>query len=251
MRRASKYMRPSMAGGRDWEQRLDGRLCRRLTSPSSTAEHRSSHPRRKSQARMDSSSTCPFASADSCCSSASACFWQTPGCTSRPGRRKYIRPMPRFLTSLITTPSGLLAIILLLSLACRPASAVQIKYTNCLPDSVQSQQPPFLQWVPVEAHAKFDTQNDAHNFQFIVWGNVTGSVNKQMLPPPTSPDWTNDNKTDGKIVNSENDANGTTVKSSIGMLTYTPWSSRSFFCEQALVGGHCPLAPVFNTTGKV
>ncbi|KJK78660.1 hypothetical protein H634G_06035 [Metarhizium anisopliae BRIP 53293] len=159
--------------------------------------------------------------------------------------------MPRFLTSLITTPSGLLAIILLLSLACRPASAVQIKYTNCLPDSVQSQQPPFLQWVPVEAHAKFDTQNDAHNFQFIVWGNVTGSVNKQMLPPPTSPDWTNDNKTDGKIVNSENDANGTTVKSSIGMLTYTPWSSRSFFCEQALVGGHCPLAPVFNTTGKV
>ncbi|EFY89777.1 integral membrane protein [Metarhizium acridum CQMa 102] len=243
-------MRPSMAGERYWEQRLDGWFCRRLTSPSSTAEHRSSHPRRKSLARMDSSSTCSFVPADSCRGSASACLWQTPGCTSRPGRRKWIRPMSRFLTSL-TTPSGFLAIIIFLSLACRPASAVQIKYTNCLPDSVQSQQPPFLQWVPVEAHAKFDTQNDTHNFQFIVWGNVTGSVNKQMLPPPTSPDWANDNKTDGKIVNSENDQNGTTVKSSIGMLTYTPWSHRNFFCEEALVGGHCPLAPVFNTTGKV
>jgi hypothetical protein len=151
----------------------------------------------------------------------------------------------------LAAPSTLFTLFFLVFLASAPVSAVRIKYTNCLPESVQNQDPPFLQWVPIEADAKFDTKGDKHNFQFVVWGNVTGSLNKGTLPAPTSPDWADDSKTDGKIIHSENDQNGTTVKSSISMLTYLPYTHRNFFCGEALVGGHCPLAPVFNTTGKV
>jgi hypothetical protein len=161
-----------------------------------------------------------------------------------------MQSLPSVLSTL-SALSGFFATLLVLLVIPTPVSAVQIKYTNCLPDSVQNQQPPYLQWVPLEADAKFDTKDDNHNFQFIVRGNVTGSLNKQELPNATSPSWADDSKTDGKIIHSENDQNGTTVKSSIGMLTYVPWSHRSFFCGEALVGGHCPLAPVFNTTGKV
>ncbi|OAA49415.1 integral membrane protein [Metarhizium rileyi] len=239
----------------NFENRLDGRFSGRLTSPWSTAQHRSSYPRRKPLAQRYPSSTCPCSEAlpvEICSASPfSTSSDQIPSCTSRPGRSKRLWHLSPTTLANLTSSFGFLTILLLLVLvASRPASAVQVKYTNCLPDSVQNQKPPFLQWVPVEAHAKFDTKNDTHNLQLVVWGNVTGSVNKQTLKPPNDPDWTNDNKTDGKIVNSENSQNGTTVKSSIGMLTYVPWSHRNFFCDEALVGGHCPLAPVFNETGK-
>lgn len=156
--------------------------------------------------------------------------------------------MPR-LTNLPNI-SWLFAVLLVL-LASPTVSAVRINVTNCLPEGFLSNDPPYLQWVPFEADAKFDTQSDKHNFQFIVWGNVKGSQDRRLLPPPNSGEWANDNFTEGKIVNSVNEQNGTTVKSSISMLSYVPYSHRNFFCTEALVGGHCPLAPVFNTTGKV
>ncbi|KAG5985219.1 hypothetical protein E4U55_000042 [Claviceps digitariae] len=146
----------------------------------------------------------------------------------------------------------LMTVVLFALLASAPVSAVRIRPTNCLPESFQNQNPPFIQWVPVEADAKFDTKSSKHNFQYIVWGNVTGSLQQVNLPPPEDRDyWNNPDKTNGKIINSDNSQNGTTVKSSISMLSYIPWSHRNFFCGDALVNGSCPLPPVFNTTGNV
>ncbi|QPH00113.1 hypothetical protein C2857_003334 [Epichloe festucae Fl1] len=148
--------------------------------------------------------------------------------------------------------SRLIIVALFALLALTPVSAVRIKPTNCLPESFQYQNPPFIQWVPIEADAKFDTKSDKHNFQYIVWGNVKGSLQRVDLPKPDDREyWTNPDKTNGKIINSDNSENGTTVKSSISMLSYVPWSHRSFFCGEALVNGTCPLPPVFNTTGNV
>ncbi|GAO15109.1 hypothetical protein UVI_02048320 [Ustilaginoidea virens] len=122
-------------------------------------------------------------------------------------------------TDTVTGTTRFLAMLVFALLTPNQVAAVRIQPTNCLPESFQAQKPPFIQWVPIAADARFDTANDKHNFRFIVWGNVTGSLNQQPLPGPGSRDWTNPNKTDGKIINSENSANGTTVKSSIGTLT--------------------------------
>ncbi|KAG6014592.1 hypothetical protein E4U43_006372 [Claviceps pusilla] len=176
--------------------------------------------------------------------------------SSGPKRQTMCNNRSRHASSIVSAASGtmrrLMTVALFSLLASTPVSAVRIRPTNCLPESFQNQNPPFIQWVPVEAHAKFDTKSNKHNFQYIVWGNVTGSLQRVKLPPPEDRDyWTNPDKTNGKIINSDNSENGTTVKSSISMLSYVPWSHRYFFCGDALVNGSCPLPPVFNTTGNV
>lgn len=250
MQTTSNHTRPSTAGRMGSENRqIKWPFSSGCKAPSSTTtnEHRSSHPRRKPLTSSDSSYTrhaagrrfpAPIYAAAS------------PDLTRHESWRYRLRH-----TSIFTgaaAMSRLITIALFSLLALTPVCAVRIKPTNCLPESFQNQNPPFIQWVPIEADAKFDTKSDKHNFQYIVWGNVKGSHQRVDLPKPDDGEyWTNPDRTNGKIINSDNSENGTTVKSSISMLTYVPWSHRSFFCSEALVNGTCPLPPVFNTTGNV
>ncbi|KAG5926976.1 hypothetical protein E4U42_002754 [Claviceps africana] len=215
-------------------------------APSSTrAIERRGHPRgRNLPTRTSSHHDTPCRTAGPVCAAASSHLTRRNTWRNR-SRAVSVVPSSRTMCSLMT-------VALCALLAAAPVSAVRVRSTNCLPESFQNQNPPFIQWVPVEAEAKFDTRSNKHNFQYIVWGNVTGSLQRVKLPPPEDRDyWTNPDKINGKIINSDNSENGTTVKSAISMLSYTPWSHRSFFCGDALVNGSCPLPPVFNTTGNV
>ena len=149
--------------------------------------------------------------------------------------------------------SSLIAALLLVLLASKPAAAVRIKPSNCL--SASSNKPgehPFLRWDPLAAEAKFDTKNGSHNFQFVAWGNVGGFQYADPFPSPNDTAYWNDaNKTNGKIVNSLDGTKATTLSSTIDMLSYTPWSHRENFCEMGLNNGVCPLGPVFNLSGNV
>lgn len=162
------------------------------------------------------------------------------------------RPPKTRHAQLLSQPSRFLAAIIILALlAVTPAGAVRIPFSNCLADSYRLGDPPPLQWEPLYADVVFDTQGDNHNLQVIVWGNVSGSMSSNSLPGPNDPYWTDDNKTDGKIIQSpepENDSpTATTLYRKIDVLTFEPWNQGVDFCVSGLVNASCPLGPVFNT----
>jgi hypothetical protein len=123
---------------------------------------------------------------------------------------------------------------------------------GCLSDSYRLFTPTPLQWVTQNVEVVFDTQHPGHNLRITMWGNVTGSRFNVTLPPPDSPDWTNPNFTDGKILaDPEPDAPQpklTTLHSKVDVLTYEPWFQNTAFCNTSLTNATCPLAPVFNTS---
>jgi hypothetical protein len=140
-------------------------------------------------------------------------------------------------------------------LACvflQPVIAAKVAYENCLPDSYRLNDPKLLQWEPYEVHAWFNTEDPSHTLQVTLWGNVTGTYNNVTLPPPNSTDWTNPNKTDGKILGEpEPDSPKpklTTLHKKVEFLTYEPWSDDVEFCNGSLTNASCPLGPVFNTS---
>lgn len=245
------HLLSGMAGKMDFgTYRLRGLVSssREAPSPIPHVEKRADHLCRKRLGASPSKSSSSHH--DICCCQAAGpvCATASPNLTRQnKGRNRRLRPVRA-----TETLCRLMSIVFFTLFVSTPVSAVRIRATNCLPESFQNQNPPFIQWVPVEADAKFDTKSEKHNFQYIVWGNVTGSIQQVQLPKPEDQDyWTNPDKINGKIINSDNSENGTTVKSSISMLSYMPWSHRSFFCGDSLVNGSCPLPPVFNTTGNV
>ncbi|KJZ76539.1 hypothetical protein HIM_03875 [Hirsutella minnesotensis 3608] len=145
---------------------------------------------------------------------------------------------------------ALVPALLVLVLAVSPASAVRVPVTNCLSDSYQSNTPALLQWEPLFADARFDTQGGNHNLQLIVWGNVTGSWTRDPLPGANDPYWTNPNKTNGKIIETPDpdadDKKATTLYRRVNVLSYEPWHEPVNFCKNGLVNASCPLGPVFR-----
>ncbi|KAK4165835.1 putative flavin carrier protein 3 [Cladorrhinum sp. PSN259] len=143
------------------------------------------------------------------------------------------------------------ASILLLSSICRPAEAASVRFENCLPASTVQSEPKLLQWVPKFVDASFNTTDPKYTLRVTMWGNVTGSFSGAPLPPPDSPDWSNPNKHDGKIVAVPDpdsvDAKRTTLLVNIGVLTYEPWKSDpTDFCNTSLAKNFsCPLGSVF------
>ncbi|KAM0285016.1 hypothetical protein ACHAQH_001705 [Verticillium albo-atrum] len=155
---------------------------------------------------------------------------------------------------LVPSPA-LVSRTLLLVLACflfliRPAKAVRIPFENCLPDSYKFNDPVPLQWNPLYADARFDTESENHNLRVIIWGNVTGSHFEVPLPPPGDPRWEDSAESDGKIVRipDEENAKVTSLKTQVEMLTYSPFGALEDFCNNKLVNASCPLAPIFNRT---
>ncbi|KAK3383904.1 hypothetical protein B0T24DRAFT_517324 [Lasiosphaeria ovina] len=147
-----------------------------------------------------------------------------------------------------------LRILLLLGALFRPAVAAQVAFENCLPDSYKNYEPTPLQWRAVSVDASFDTTDTKHTLRITMWGNVTGSSTNVTLPPPSSPDWTDATKLDGKILDEpEPDAVNpklTTLHSKIDVLTYEPWNESTNFCKM-LANASCPLAPVFNANSSL
>lgn len=141
------------------------------------------------------------------------------------------------------------------------ATAIGVPFENCLPSNyIFTNQPDDqaqLQWVPVFVDAVFDTENPSHNLQVTVWGNVTGRVGTDPLPPWDSQNWTDpDQVLNGKILN-EPDPTApadqrkvTTLHTKVDVLTYEPFIWNSNFCDNIL-NGSCPLGPVFNFDDNV
>jgi hypothetical protein len=131
----------------------------------------------------------------------------------------------------------------------RPVAAATVPFENCLSESYINNEPTPLQWVPLWVDASFNATDPKNTLRVTMWGNVTGAFTNVTLPPPDSPDWRDDSKTDGKIQGvPEPDAQFpklTTLHSKISVLTYEPWSDRTNFCNTSLTNASCPLAPVF------
>ncbi|KAK0656034.1 hypothetical protein B0T16DRAFT_451654 [Cercophora newfieldiana] len=138
---------------------------------------------------------------------------------------------------------------LLLGMLVHVSVAVLVPFDNCLAESYKSNNPLPLQWKPLEVEASFDTTDPRHTLRVTMRGNVTGSLTNVTLPPPGSPHWRDETKTDGKILD-EPDPGApnpklTTLHRKIEVLTYEPWSNNTNFCQD-LTNGSCPLAPVFD-----
>ncbi|KAI1806449.1 hypothetical protein F4811DRAFT_511073 [Daldinia bambusicola] len=163
---------------------------------------------------------------------------------------------PTIRNSRISSLSRVIVGSLVASTWIRTASAVNVTFDNCLDSNyIYSNQPAEqvqLQWVPLYADAKFDTQNPNHNLIVTVWGNVTGRVGIDTLPPWNSTLWNEpDQVLNGKIQN-EPEPNlpaaqrkVTTLYYKVGVATYEPYHNTVNFCSN-IMNGSCPLGPVFK-----
>ncbi|KAF4829416.1 putative membrane protein [Colletotrichum tropicale] len=170
------------------------------------------------------------------------------------GRR---RPRPRPPHSSFPSAASSILRMLLITFAClliQPAAAVLIPFDNCLDSSYTQAETetgvPNLQWNALYVDARFDNEDPAHNLQIIVWGNVTGSYTvktNDTVPSPNDPSWNDPSSTFGKILERPDEKNLTTLQTRVNVLSYQPFYNRSAFCNDSLVNGSCPLAPVFKT----
>lgn len=122
-------------------------------------------------------------------------------------------------------------------------------FTNCLSESYRENDPTLLQWVPLYAEARFDTENTSHNLEVIVYGNVTGTRENVTLPAPDDPYWDNNDDTPGKIIRTPKSGEGkkaTTLFRKVNVATFEPFTEVVDFCQAGLVNAQCPLGPVFN-----
>jgi hypothetical protein len=141
----------------------------------------------------------------------------------------------------------------LIALLANPISAVFVKFDNCLDESVIRSKPPKLQFIPLHFYANFNNSDHSHTLNLTVYGNVSGSLNQVPLPPSSDPRWKNPDDSLGKIV-SVDPAWGTniatTLLTKVNMLSFTPYSNLTYFCDQ-LVSGSCPIGPVWDGNSYV
>jgi len=120
-----------------------------------------------------------------------------------------------------------------------------IPFENCLADSTINSNPLILQWDPLYLDAKFDTASP-NNLRVTLYGNVTGQQVEGNYPPPSDPQWQNDNITFGKIANVGSANKLSTLLANFEVLTYQAYEAKgSRFCDH-VVNGSCPLGPLFD-----
>ncbi|KAH7377271.1 integral membrane protein [Pyrenochaeta sp. MPI-SDFR-AT-0127] len=163
------------------------------------------------------------------------------------------QPPPRsrrkrhFLPALHAFPTMLLLFVI----ASFPlTSAVFVEFDNCLNRVYivrNNIQIPYLQFTPMYVWASFDTMAPSHNLNITVYGNVSGQAQEGEYLPEGDDNWTNPNRTFGKIVNVDQQNNKfTTLFTNIKVLTYSAWTSPpDEFCG-SVVNGSCPLGPAFK-----
>lgn len=142
-----------------------------------------------------------------------------------------------------------LAILTLLAFI-GPSSAVYIDFDNCLSPNIKNsitESQTLLQFVPYNVWASFNATAPSHTLNITVYGNITGIATNQTRPAWDDPQWQNDNKTLGKIVD-EDKANEhwSTFFARFNVLDYTPYEAPpSRFCNNTL-HRQCPLIPAFD-----
>ena len=149
---------------------------------------------------------------------------------------------------------GMFAYLLTICLLAVPASAVLLKFDNCLSNEYVNKKPELLQFVPKFLNAVFSSDPE-HNLNITVWGNVQGTGPEKLivLPPVEDKYWSsNQSNFGGKIVNQpDEDYNfATTLFNKVNVLTYQPWQENDNFCERML-NQPCPVAPVFKSNPYV
>ncbi|QIW99520.1 hypothetical protein AMS68_005038 [Peltaster fructicola] len=132
----------------------------------------------------------------------------------------------------------------------QPAHAVFIEFDNCLSSSIQQSSPQLLQFVPLFVDARFADSGSTRPLQLTIYGNVTGKQFNAPYPPPDSPDWTNPNKTLGKITRTNSSGTGLTAQDTkFTFLDYTAYTApRVAFCKDDGSNGtgvDCPWGPLF------
>jgi hypothetical protein len=163
-----------------------------------------------------------------------------------PHPRKARRALPRHRAMGIHT-----IVALILCWLVTPAVCVLIDFDNCLSDSYQNSNPRALQFVPLFLDVSFDAKTTDHQLQLTIWGNVSGAVTEDALPAPDSPDWSNPQKTLGKIQKQTSPTSKVTALSrKINVLTFQTWKEVQPFCDQ-LTNGSCPLGPTFSGNAYV
>lgn len=141
-----------------------------------------------------------------------------------------------------------LSFLVVFSLLLSTASAVFIRFENCLDPSIIHSSPKYLQFTPHFLNARFNTSTAAHNLNITIYGNVSGQATEGTLPAwDNETYWNNPNETFGKIVDLSSSNNKySTLFSKAQVVTYTPWAANpARFCE-ATVNTTCPISPVFD-----
>ena len=145
------------------------------------------------------------------------------------------------------SPRGALQALLLVFLALIPpyTTAAFLRFENCLDSGIIESDPKQLQFVPLFFDAKFQTESP-YNLRVTIYGNVSGQQTEGPYPPPSSPNWQDDEDGFGKIMNVGSSGNWSTLLSEFSVLTYSAWDARaSPFC-QSVDNSSCPLGPLFR-----
>ncbi|KAI9837953.1 MAG: hypothetical protein M1838_004699 [Thelocarpon superellum] len=141
--------------------------------------------------------------------------------------------------------------VLLLGQVLDHVQAAMIPFDNCLDPNVINSHPVQLQFTPLFFSATFDTTNSSHHLNVTIYGNVSGSATVIVPPPASDPQWSDPNKTLGKIVDlSEPNNKFATLFAKVNVLSYTPYEMNpARFCGD-LVHGECPLGPAFDANAS-
>lgn len=141
--------------------------------------------------------------------------------------------------------AGLLLMLLLTLVS--SARAALLNFENCLDASIVESNPLQLQFVPLDVSVIFNLEDPLYTLNVTIYGNVSGTADRSSsYPPPDDPQWENPNDTVGKIVD-VNIANNklTTLLTDVDVVSFSPYSNASGFCDAITQGGPCPLGPVF------
>ncbi|KAF2247415.1 hypothetical protein BU26DRAFT_347783 [Trematosphaeria pertusa] len=162
-------------------------------------------------------------------------------------------PRPRRKRRIDALLYALPTFVVFIALAVLPtANAVFINFENCLDRTYRfADDPPRLQFTPMHVWASFNTTYPSHNLNVTIYGNVSGQSTPGPYLPPDDPDWTDPNKTFGKIVDvSQSNNKFTTLFSSFKVLTYSAYSSPATEFCLSTVNASCPIGPAFNGSGQ-
>ncbi|KAL9030437.1 MAG: hypothetical protein Q9196_001442 [Gyalolechia fulgens] len=152
-------------------------------------------------------------------------------------------------------PWNVASLALLALLTFVPTSgAVYIDFDNCLSPNIihsASQPQPLLQFTPLHVWASFNDSAPSHTLNITVYGNISGTATNETRPAWNDPQWQNDSKTLGKIIDEDESNNHwSTFFARFNVMDYTAYNAPpSRFCNNT-IHQQCPLIPAFNVTGN-
>lgn len=171
---------------------------------------------------------------------------QPPPPSPPPRRKRRALPLP------LPLPRALPTLVLCLALACllAPVQAVFVNFDNCL-EPLFLGTVPFLKFTPMYVWASFNTSAASHNLNVTVYGDVSGQAMSGPYPGPDDANWSDPNKTFGKIPDLDRVNNKyTTLFADFRVLGYSSWTSEpEQFCTHTL-NTQCPIGPAFHANSS-